>query len=103
MKEIIEKNFPVDALGCMCGTSMDGLDLALIQTDGEKIYSFGKSSFKAFGLTSVEVSIKKISNKKTISVIEDILKFGLTLFLLLNPIIHYDVKDQGTLLFLLLA
>lgn len=48
MKEIIEKNFPVEALGCMCGTSMDGLDLALIQTDGEKIYSFGKSSFKAF-------------------------------------------------------
>jgi len=48
MKELIEKNFPVDALGCMCGTSMDGLDLALIQTDGEKIYSFGKSSFKAF-------------------------------------------------------
>ena len=32
----------------MCGTSMDGLDLALIQTDGERIYSFGKSSFKAF-------------------------------------------------------
>ena len=48
MKERIEKKFPLDALGCMCGTSMDGLDLALIRTDGEEIHSFGKTSFRAF-------------------------------------------------------
>ena len=51
----------------------------------------GNKSFKALGLTRVEVSIKKISNRKTISVIEDMLKFGVTLFLLLNAIIRYDV------------
>ena len=32
----------------MCGTSMDGLDLALIETDGKKIFSFGASSFTPF-------------------------------------------------------
>ena len=50
MKEIIEKNFPVDALGCMCGTSMDGLDLALIQTDGEKklrVFTSDKKEIKS--------------------------------------------------------
>jgi len=59
----------------------------------------GKSNFKALGLTRVEVSIKKISNKKTISVIDDILKLGVTLFLPLNPIIRYGVKDPRTQLF----
>ena len=57
----------------------------------------GNNSFKALGLTSVEVSIKKIRSKNTISVIDDILKSALILFLLLNPIIHYDVKYQGSL------
>ena len=63
---------------------------------------FGNNNFRAFGLTRVEVSIKKISNKKTISVIEDILKFGLTLFLLLSAITHYDVIGLKILLFSLL-
>lgn len=47
----------------------------------------GSNNFRAFGLTKVDVSIKKMSNKKTMSVMEDMLKFGLTLFLLLIPII----------------
>lgn len=33
---------------------------------------FGRRSFSAFGLTSVEVTRKKISNRNTMSVIEDI-------------------------------
>ncbi|MFT6199809.1 MAG: hypothetical protein ACJAQ2_001586, partial [Vicingaceae bacterium] len=41
----------------------------------------GSNNFKAFGLTRVEVNIKNISSKKTMSVIEDMLKLGLTLFL----------------------
>lgn len=48
MKERIIKNLPINALGCMCGTSMDGLDLALIKTDGKKIFNFGASSFTPF-------------------------------------------------------
>lgn len=34
---------PVWALGTMTGTSMDGLDLALLRTDGETIFGFGPS------------------------------------------------------------
>jgi hypothetical protein len=49
---------------------------------------FGRRSFRALGLTKVEVSIKKIKSKKTMSVIEDMLKFGVTLFLLLNAIFY---------------
>ena len=56
----------------------------------------GSNSFNAFGLTSVEVSIKNISRRNTMSVIEDMLKFGLTLFLLLRLIIHYGVEYQGS-------
>ena len=52
---------------------------------------FGKSKSNAFVVIRVEVSIKNISNKKTISVIEDILKLGLILFLLFNAIIYCDV------------
>ena len=58
---------------------------------------FGNNNFSALGLTKVDVSIKKISNKNTISVIEDMLKLGLILFLLLRAIIHYDVIDLRNL------
>ena len=39
---------PVWALGCMSGTSMDGVDAALIETDGDRIVSFGPAAFEAF-------------------------------------------------------
>ena len=32
----------------MCGTSLDGLDLAMIRTDGNKIFSLGSSKFTEF-------------------------------------------------------
>ena len=50
---------------------------------------FGKSNFKALGLTRVEVSIKNIKRRNTISVIDDILKFGFTLFLPFKFILNY--------------
>lgn len=47
----------------------------------------GRSSFRAFGFTSVEVTKKKTSSKNTMSVIEDMLNDESTLDLRLIAII----------------
>jgi len=39
---------PVAALGLMSGTSMDGVDVALIETDGETVHSFGPALERPF-------------------------------------------------------
>ncbi|KMW56723.1 Anhydro-N-acetylmuramic acid kinase [Candidatus Rhodobacter oscarellae] len=39
---------PVWALGAMSGTSMDGVDAALLRTDGEEIFEFGESGYRAY-------------------------------------------------------
>jgi anhydro-N-acetylmuramic acid kinase len=39
----------VRALGLMSGTSMDGVDAAVIETDGKAIAGFGPSAFRAYG------------------------------------------------------
>lgn len=36
------------ALGMMSGTSMDGVDAALVETDGETIAGFGRGAFRAY-------------------------------------------------------
>ena len=38
---------PVWALGAMSGTSLDGVDAAMILTDGETVFDFGPSVFRA--------------------------------------------------------
>ncbi|WP_022707568.1 anhydro-N-acetylmuramic acid kinase [Paracoccus zeaxanthinifaciens] len=39
----------ITALGMMSGTSLDGVDAALIRTDGRRIEGFGRSGFRAYG------------------------------------------------------
>ncbi len=51
------------ALGLMSGTSLDGVDAAFIETDGEQIYSFGPKHFHSFQQThlikeSIEAALK---------------------------------------------
>ena len=62
--------------------------------------ALGNKTSIALTVTSVEVNIKKIKSKKTISVIEDILKFGFTLFLPRKFIIQVRLINLKTQLFL---
>jgi len=39
----------IRALGMMSGTSMDGVDAAVIETDGIRIAAFGRTGFRAYG------------------------------------------------------
>lgn len=39
---------PVWALGAMSGTSLDGVDAALLKTDGRRIIAFGESGYRAY-------------------------------------------------------
>jgi len=36
------------AIGLMSGTSLDGVDVALIETDGERVWTFGPTSYRAY-------------------------------------------------------
>lgn len=48
-------NESLTALGLMSGTSMDGVDAALIKTDGERIASLGGSFFRAYSRAEREI------------------------------------------------
>ena len=39
---------PIWALGAMSGTSLDGVDAAMILTDGVNVFEFGDSAYRAF-------------------------------------------------------
>lgn len=42
------KQAPIWALGAMSGTSLDGVDAALLETDGMRILGFGPSGYRAY-------------------------------------------------------
>ena len=42
------KTWPIRALGAMSGTSLDGVDAAVVETDGQRIIGFGNSSYRAY-------------------------------------------------------
>ena len=44
----VDTGKPIWAMGLMSGTSLDGVDAALIETDGETISSFGMSAFTPY-------------------------------------------------------
>jgi len=48
MKQVIKGNGSVRALGAMSGTSLDGVDAAVLETDGRLIQGFGPSGYRAY-------------------------------------------------------
>ncbi|MEL7395577.1 MAG: anhydro-N-acetylmuramic acid kinase [Pseudomonadota bacterium] len=42
------KDIPIWALGAMSGTSLDGVDAAMLHTDGETIFAFGDHAYRAY-------------------------------------------------------
>ena len=39
---------PLRALGAMSGTSLDGVDAAVVETDGRRIFGFGETGYRAY-------------------------------------------------------
>lgn len=48
MRNSIPKTGPVMALGAMSGTSLDGVDAAVVESDGTRILSFGSSAYRPY-------------------------------------------------------
>ncbi|MEP5730018.1 MAG: anhydro-N-acetylmuramic acid kinase [Sulfitobacter sp.] len=48
MNKTILKEGPVRALGAMSGTSLDGVDAAVLVTDGHDIFDFGQTAYRAY-------------------------------------------------------
>jgi len=44
----MRKEGPLWALGAMSGTSLDGVDAAMVQTDGRTIHAFGPSAYRPY-------------------------------------------------------
>lgn len=49
MDKVRQKGTVIRALGAMSGTSLDGVDAAVVETDGVTIHAFGASAYRAYG------------------------------------------------------
>ncbi|OIQ23116.1 MAG: anhydro-N-acetylmuramic acid kinase [Alphaproteobacteria bacterium MedPE-SWcel] len=55
MGRAISKSGPVRALGAMSGTSLDGVDAAVLETDGRDIFGFGGVGFRPYSASERDV------------------------------------------------
>ncbi|NIZ60720.1 anhydro-N-acetylmuramic acid kinase [Sedimentitalea sp. CY04] len=55
MNKAISKTGVVKALGAMSGTSLDGVDAAIVETDGAHIYGFGETAYRQYSQSEREV------------------------------------------------
>jgi len=56
------------AIGLMSGTSMDGIDLAMLETDGDQVIRRGASSFTAYDASFRKLLEKALATAKAIEV-----------------------------------
>jgi anhydro-N-acetylmuramic acid kinase len=55
------------AIGLMSGTSMDGVDVALIETDGEEITAFGPSMMRPYGEAERDLLLGALDDAASLS------------------------------------
>ncbi len=55
MGKAISKSGAVKALGAMSGTSLDGVDVAVLETDGHQILGFGETGYRSYSSEEREV------------------------------------------------
>ncbi|EBA16240.1 anhydro-N-acetylmuramic acid kinase [Roseobacter sp. SK209-2-6] len=55
MSKAIARTGKLRALGAMSGTSLDGVDLAVIETDGENIHGFGPAAYHPYESAEREI------------------------------------------------
>ena len=48
MNKAIGQDGPLRALGAMSGTSLDGVDADVVETDGHRIFGFGETGYRAY-------------------------------------------------------
>lgn len=53
--EVMKEARVIRALGAMSGTSLDGVDAAVVDTDGEVIFGFGPTAYRAYSDTEQAV------------------------------------------------
>ena len=49
MDRVRQKGTVIRALGAMSGTSLDGVDAAVLETDGVRIIGFGRHGYRSYG------------------------------------------------------
>ncbi len=55
MNRAMRQSGPMRAVGAMSGTSLDGVDAAVVETDGKEIFGFGPASYRAYLTEEYEV------------------------------------------------
>jgi anhydro-N-acetylmuramic acid kinase len=55
------------AIGLMSGTSLDGVDIALIETDGERVGAFGPSGYRAYSDVERKVLRQALADAVTVT------------------------------------
>ena len=59
------KDGPVWALGAMSGTSLDGVDVAMLLTDGVSIFEFGQTGYRPYSPEERDILRAGLGDRKS--------------------------------------